>query len=238
MNLIPQIELQPGYYFSPGFYKDFWINCIEKQFTEQTKLTNNKLKPYREVWIGAIFAALQTKITGIQHFVGLPPNEPPDIWVGRYVPVTTPKGRSGTNFDRMPIEITRCNLDAQETLFGQIKKKNKSAYSDTILLVYIYGAGKEVNFQEVADKIKLMGRVYPSEILVIGQVDKTSNGIVFPRGTFAQTKLYPDGGQDIVNTSDNSAFFRNPEVMTSLKRGVSRDLKELGRMMLVPPKIT
>lgn len=232
-----KLELKPGYYFSPGFYMDFWTHHIEEQFSEKVKLKHVRLKPYREVWIGAVFAALQTKITNVKHYVCVSEREPPDIYVCRFVPITTKYGSKGTNLDRLPIEITRCDMDSGEMLLDQILKKNKPAYTGNILLVYIYGAGKVVNFKEVVNDIKKIEQVYPSEIVVVGRVDKTDNGVIFPQGTFAQTKLYPDDGQHTVNLTDENSFFKSPEVIIATRRGVSRELKKLGNLMLVPPNI-
>jgi hypothetical protein len=236
MQQVKEIELEPGYYFSPGFYKSFWESRIEKKFPRNTINKNVKFKKYREVWLGAIIAAAQTKITGQKHFVGLPNSEPPDVLVVRFSPITTKKGSEGTNIDGMPIEITRCSLDDGEDLYKQIALKNKPAYTDTILAVYLYGGTMPFDMNEVGRKIMAEKKIYPSEILVIGNVERTSS-IILPKGTFAQVKLYPEKGEDLINLNDSEAFFNYPGIMTTTKRGVSRKLEPLGKLRLMPPNI-
>lgn len=229
-----EIELEPSYYFAPGFYKTFWINQIEKRFPDDVINKHVKLKPYREVWLGAIIAAAQTKASGIQHFVGLPEKEPPDILVVRFVPVTTKQGHEGTMIDRIPIEITRCNMDAGESLFKQIMKKNKAAYEDNILAVYLTGLGQQFSLGPTHKKLLAEKKIHPAEVLIVGEVQQAGSIALTPR-TFAQFKIYPDTGGDIVNVQDTKSFFSHPAVMTTRRRGVSRKLKPLGKLKLKPP---
>ena len=234
----PEINLEHGYYFSPGFYQSFWTNCIEKQLSVKDIQTHDKLKKYREVWVGAIVAALQTKITTQQHFVGLPLSEPPDVEIVRLVPILTPKGKEALRRERMNVEITRCNTDVGENLLDQIRPKNTQANSDLILLVYIYGSNQsKIDFKQVQKEIAELGKIYPSEILVLGAFEKAGDQ-EFPPGSYVQIQLYPEYGIfDVINISDKNSFFTNPNVIKPLSRNPSRELTYLTDAKLSLPDL-
>lgn len=229
-------ELVPGIYFSPGFYQRFWQSSIIGQFDGKTVLSHVKLKPYREVWIGSILAASQTKITGNEHYVGLPPTEPPDVEIIARVPTKTPSGKPATNLNRMPVEITRSDLDQGETILGQIKRKNTDAYKGMVLVVYAYGGDNPTDFEAIRKELNTWN-VKPASILEIGSVHRSEHGIIIPNGTFSVTRLYPSKSQNLVNLSDQKAFHYKPEMIRQEKRGVNPDLYEMGLLELMPPKL-
>lgn len=230
-----QIQVEKGYYFSPGFYMGYWVNCIEKYYSKEIIMKHVKLKQHREVWIGAILAAWQTKVNGTKHYVGLPEREPPDVEIVRFIPAKGPKGGDGTGMEKMGFEVTRCSVDEGETMLGQIKKKNKAAYTGMSLVVYTYG-GEETDFNELRDGIDKLGKIYPMEIIVAGPVLGTPS-IKFQPGTFGITRMYPNKGQDLVNIFDEEAFFLHPHVRAVTGRGVKTKLEDLGYIELMPPEI-
>lgn len=227
-------DLRLGVFFSPGFYMAFWNECILKRFSAVDILSRIEFKQHREMWLGAIMAASQTKGTGVQHFVGLPNDEPRDVDVVRMVDIKIPSGKMGTAIERLFIQITRCNLDAGETLLQQIKKKNKPAYKDIILAVYKYGYEPMSDFKAVHDALKKEKEIFPSEVLSI-ELAEIARSIVLPAGTYGLTRLYPKIGQHLVRLSDQEAFFRNPEVVQGTGLGVSTEWKDLGTFELLPP---
>lgn len=230
-----KIQVESGYYFSPGFYMNYWLNCIEKYYSSDVIKSHVKLKIHREVWTGAILAAWQTKVNGIKHYVGVPEREPPDVEVVRFIPTTGPKGGDGTNMQKVGFEITRCSMDEGETLIEQIKKKNKPAYSGMSLVVYVYG-GIATDFNRLHEEVIGLGKIYPIEIIVAGPVIGTET-TTFEPGTFGITKIYPQKGQDTVNLFDKQAFFMHSNVRAVTGRGVTRKLKDLGYIELMPPEI-
>jgi len=224
-----------GVFFSPAFYLAYWDNCILKNYSSDIILTNVKLKPHREVWIGAILAAAQTKVSGAQHFVGLPDNEPPDVDIVKYSAIKTTKGSRGTNMDRLHIEITRCSIDDGEDLYSQILKKNKPQYSNMILAVYLYGDQKPVDYEPVYKRLENI-KIYLDEILVLALVGLTKSTPI-PTKTFSVAKVWPSRGETILTSRDEKAFFRHPEVTQITQRGVSTVWKDLGTYELLPPVI-
>lgn len=228
-------DLKPGIFFSPAFYLAYWDNIILPNFPSEVIISNAKLKPYREMWLGAILAAAQTKASGIKHFVGLPESEPPDIDIVKFQPIKTPKGGLGTSLDRLNVEITRCSLDEGEDLYTQIIKKNKPAYQDMILAVYVYGDKREVDFDSLFVKLEKV-KLFQSEVVIIAMVglSSTPNGSV---KTFSVSKVWPIKGETIFSSVDAKAFFRHPEVSKQTQRGIGRVWKDLGSFELMPPKI-
>jgi hypothetical protein len=225
-----------GYYYSPGFFMRYWLNAIEKQFSMEQIQSHPNFKPHRELWIGAIIAASQTKINGMPYFVGLPPDEPPDAEVVRFTPIVTAKGNEGFNLDRIGVEIVRCNMDEGENIFSQILLKNKPAYSGMSVAVYAYGGKKATNLNSVQAAINALDKIYPHEIMLVAPV-RSSTSIVFEPGTHAITQFYPKMGQDLVNVLDTKAFFLEHNIRTVTQRGVGRESKNLGFIELMPPTI-
>lgn len=231
-----QVKDSKGYYFSPGFYMGYWENVIEKYFPKEVIYSHVKLKPHRELWVGAILAASQTKINKIPYFVGLPADEPPDAEIVRFVPTITAKGSEGTNINKIGIEIVRCDIDAGETILGQILLKNKPAYKGMSVAVYTYGGDSYIDLNAVQNEVNALKVIHPHEIMLIAPV-KRSKEQEFPLGTFAVTQFYPNTGQDIVSAQDEEAFFKEPAIRTVMSRGITRESKHLGEIELMPPDI-
>ena len=213
----------------------YWANCIERYYSKEVITKHVRLKQHREVWIGAILGAWQTKLTGNKHYVGLPDREPPDVEIVRFVPAKRPSGKEGTGMEKMGFEVTRCSMDEGETMLEQIKKKNKPAYSGMNLVVYTYG-GVETDFNKIQEEIDRIEKIYPMEILVAGPVIGTK-AVTFQPGTYGITRLYPSKGQDLVNIQDKQAFFMHSNVRTVTGRGVTAEIKDLGYIELMPPEI-
>jgi hypothetical protein len=233
---IQKIHLKHGYYFSPGYYRDFWINKIENVFPEEIKNKNVKLKPYREVWVGAIIAAGHTKLTGIKHYVGLPPDEPPDVNILKLTNETMPSGREGTRAEVLRVEITRCSLADNEELINQIRRKNTLAYKGMTLAIYLFGGGETIRMEDLKALIMELPEIYLEEIMIIGKVEGML-GQELPEGTFAQIFLYPELAQTTFNINDESLFFRRPDVLTVKGRGISNEMRPTGTFRLLAPEI-
>jgi len=229
-------QLKRGLYLSPGFYMHYWVNCIERNYSVDVIARHGKLKQHREVWIGAILAAWQTKVSGIKHFVGIPEREPPDVEIVRYERIVTPSGRVGTKMGKIGFELTRCSMDDGETIFEQILKKNKHANKNISLVIYTYGSNVETDFNALQKEIDSLSLIYPHEIIVAGPVLGTKK-IKFPIGTFGITKLYPTKGQDTVSLNDLGSFFMSPNLKIPTGLGVSSQAKRLGQIELMPPII-
>jgi len=234
---IKKITLQNGYYFSPGFYIDYWRKCIDSKLSEDTIYKDGRLKQYREMFLGAHIAAMQTKLTGLQYFVGLPADEPPDVDVVRFSPSETKSGKKASNLDTIRVEITRCDMNQGETVIGQILKKNKQAYKGMSLAVHTSGSDKSVKLEEIHKLLEKEENVYPREIIIIGPVLATKHIKLMP-GTYSVSKVWPDKSSDLVYQLDSRAFFRTPEVITTTGRGASREAKPLGFIELLPPTLS
>jgi len=235
MPIITEIGLEPGYYFSPGFYRDFWINKVENKYTEEIKNKHVKLKPYREMWVGAIIAAAHTKMTGLKHFVALSLDEPPDIVIAKFQTVEMPSKKTGTRVEILKIEITRCSLEDGEDLLEHILKKNTPTYKGMTLAVYLYGY-ERVDMNIIIEKLRGISFIYPAEIIIIGKVDKVLD-YDLTHGTFAQVFIHPEVGQIIFNINDSLAFFRKPDILTISGRGVSNTINPIGTFKITPPNI-
>lgn len=231
-----QLTDSKGYYFSPGYFMNYWTNCIEKYYSKEVITTHVKLKPHREIWIGAIIAASQTHINKTHYFVGLPGDEPPDAEVVRFSPTTTKSGKEGVNLDRIGVEIIRCDIDAGETVMQQILKKNRPAYAGMSIAVYTYGGEDYVDLNDIQAQIDNLEKIYPIEIMLVAPV-KRSKSAILPPGTFAVTQFYPNKGQDLVNALDEEAFFIEPNILTVTGRGASRAHTPMGALELMPPEI-
>jgi hypothetical protein len=235
-------ELKPGYYFSPGFYMGYWEHCILANFPLDVIKAHNNLTKHREMWVGAILAASDTKDSGVQHFVGLPEDEPPDVDIIYDEPTVTASGKDGVNRKHLLVEITRCDLDAGETLLGQILHKNTPAYEGMLLAVYVYGKQAQSDYQAVLDALKKEKQVYPTEIVCVEFVVAAGGGkILLPPGSYGISRLWPKPGSKLVNLSDKVAFFRQPTDVigyASPRRGTGTEWQDLGSLTLLPPKIS
>ena len=233
-------KLVPGYYFSPGFYMTYWQNVILANFTLDIIKSHNNLTKHREMWVGAILAASNSKGSGIQHFVGLSEKEPPDVDIIYYKDITTPSGVSGYERKHIFNEITRCDLDFGETIINQILRKNTPANAGIVLAVYVYGNEKQTNYQAILETLKNENKVYPIEILCIEFVMFAGAGkILLLPGTYAISRLWPQPGSKVVNLSDKKAFFRSPNVIgdATPRRGSGTKWQDLGSFTLLPPII-
>lgn len=229
------LEFKSGYYFSPGFYQAYWLDHIQDKIPNHDSFSNQKLEQFQELWIGSIFAALYTKGTGDQYYVGLPERDPPDVLLARLIPVEF-KGREAYNLERMPVEITRCHLDEGENLYDQIMRKNKSAYDDKVLLVYLYGVGGKINFEDIVKRLKAEKKIYPIEIFVIAKVAKEGEKSL-TKNAFVGMMVYPEYRQQTVDLDDNQAFFSHPPVLNRPGRGITRELKVGETFTIMPPTV-
>jgi len=231
-----QMQLQPGLFFSPGFYMVYWQACIEGSFSNDFIWSNTKLQKHREMYTGAIMAAAQTKSTGIQHFVGLPDEEPSDVDVVRLVEITMKSGRKGTVLQRLNVQLTECDFARGETLTGQFANKNKPTYADVIVAIHATNRIDTSNFYQDWKELQEVDKVYPSEVLTVEMVE-VADGVRQPAGTFGLTRIYPSEGASLVNLSDKEAFFFEPAVFTKAHKAVSVEWEDMGSFELMAPQI-
>jgi len=237
-------ELVPGVFFSPGFYMGFWQDIILKRYPSNVVLRHIKFQKHREMWIGSILAASQTKLsksaTGkhVQFFIGLPEDEPSDVDVVFFEEKMLPGGRKASALNRLNFQITRCSLDEGETLLGQVLKKNKPAYKGLIVAVYQYGYRADNQLEDVYRALQKEKVIYPSQIVCVELAERTRS-VVFTKDTFGLSQLYPKKGSNLVNLHDKEAFFRNPDVVKRSPdhKSVGTDWKDLGAFELMPPQI-
>jgi hypothetical protein len=229
-------ELRPGLFFSPGFYMAYWQECIEASFAPDVIWGHTKLQKHREMYAGAIMAAVQTKGTGIQHYVGLPDDEPSDVDVVKLEEITMPSGRKGSALQRLNIQLTECDFSRGETLAGQFAKKNKPAYSDIIIGIHAMNRTGTSDFAKDLATIKKLGKIYPNEVLVLEAVE-VANDVKQPAGTFGLTRIYPKEGASLINLSDTEAFFFEPEVFTKTHKAVSINWEDKGSFTLLRPTL-
>jgi hypothetical protein len=236
---LPKAEIKPGLYFSPGFYMAYWQGCILAQFPLDVVEKHTAMTKYRELFVGAILAAANTLASGgTQYFVGLPATEPPDIDLMYYEP-TVVNGKKGVKRKHIDVEIVRCNMEEGETLLGQIKIKNKPAYQNMIVAVFMEGRVSPIDFEAITQALHKEARVYPSQILIVLN-GNMAEALSWPDGTFGLARVYPGPGSSVINISDEKAFFRIPEVVgdTNPKLGVSEEWRDLGPgLTILPPKI-
>ena len=186
------------------------------------------------MYAGAIMAAAQTKGTGIQHFVGLPDDEPSDVDVVKLVEITMPSGRRGTTLQRLNIQLTECNFARGETLSGQFANKNKPAYSDIIVAIHATERTDTSNFSKDWAELQKLDKIYPNEVLVVESVEIADN-IKQPAGTFGLTRIYPKEGASLVSLHDDEAFFFEPAVFTKTNKAVSVEWEDKGSFELLRP---
>lgn len=228
-----EITLKPGYYFSPGFYLDYWTKTIMTNFDVPTVVGGNKLKRHREMWVGAHLAAAKTKLSGEKHFVSLPETEPPDVVIGTFRKIVVPSGRTAHKLDWYPIEITRCDAFSGEILEEQIEKKNRQAYERTVLAVYLQGAERVPDLQALAKSLRSK-KVHLHEVIVMVQLQGKANNIA--EGSFGFVQVHPFYDTIVVNRDDSDAFFHTPNVRKVTGRGIQSDFIRLGQIKLLPPK--
>ena len=234
-----QTYLRPGFWVSPGFYMGYWKECILANFPLEIIKKHNGLTKYREMWVGAILAASDTKDSGTHHFVGLPGREPPDVDIIHYENTLTSTGKKGLKRKHTSVEITRCDLDSGETLLDQVLNKNKPAYTGMNLAVYVYGSPSQTDYQYVLNALKKEEQVYPTEIVCLEFVMNAGPILLLP-GSYGISRLWPKPGSKLVNLSDANAFFRRPnDVVTDAipRLRTGRDYQDLGTFELLTPKI-
>jgi len=230
-----EIQLQSDYFFSPGFYMDYWQSSIMSNFKPETVAFNGKLKQHREVWVGANLAAMKTLLSGEQFFVALPDSDPPDVLIGTFSKVKVPSGKTGHNLNWYPVEITRCDFASNETLNNQIANKNKAAYKDTVLTVYLQGAEKVPDFEALHKELVAMKEVWPHEIIVMVELQEIKNKI--PKGSFRFAQVYPNFDNATLMRDDKKAYFTDPNMMQVTGRGVQSVRVRVKTVRLMPPEI-
>jgi hypothetical protein len=229
-----ELQLQHGFFFSPGFYMRYWDAQILPNFSAREVAFGNKLKMHREVWIGAHLAALKTALSGEKFMVGVPETDPPDVLVGNFHKVTTASGKTGQNLNWFPVENTRCDISVGETLFEQITKKNTVAYKDTVLAVYLQGAEIVPNMKELSDSLIALSTFYPHEVIVMVQLQDGANPGV-PDNSFGFVQVYPAYDTIIINRGDVAAYYMEPNIMKQTGRGIASEPTNLGTIRLMPP---
>lgn len=227
--------IRAGDFYAPGFYMDYWDNVIVTNIPSNIVLSNSRLKPYRELWIGAILAAAQTKATGNKYYVGIPDSDPPDVIIGTLTPVQHSSGRTGNNFDYANIEIVRCDISVGEDLLTQVLLKNTAAYQDMIVAVYVFGGTADLT--SVSEILQQEPTVYPVQITVVAEAVATSSGLRLAQHTYLVETVFPLVGQDLVNRHDSNHFFNSPSIITRTGRGLSPAPIELGQVRLLPPNL-
>lgn len=233
MMKVTETHLVPGIYISPGFYFDYWTKYLLTNFDETVLTKSNKYKPYREVLVGSVFAAAQTKLTGVHHFTGIPSRQPPDVEIVHIEENVLRKGISGNAFYTMEVEITRCDGDNGEQLMTHILNKNKPGNKNLVLLVEAYGKDTLRNLKGAHTSLQSEG-IYPSDIYIISHLTK-SGPLVRNPGSYLIASLYPEFSITEVNVNDSNAFFSYPEFIKKHKRNTSNETFDLGRYRLLPP---
>jgi hypothetical protein len=231
-----ETELKPGLFFSPGFYMGYWQACIVGNFKPEIIWGHTKLQKHREMYAGAIMAAAQTKASGVKHYVGLPDDEPSDVDVVRLVEHTMNSGRVGSGIERLNVQLTECNFERGETFLDQFRNKNKPAYANIIVAVFVSNGYDTSDFASNFSVIQSLGKIYPSEVLTVESVDVV-NGLRVPAGTFGLSRIYPKPGSSVVNLDDPEAFFMEPSVFSKTRKQVSVEWEDLGSLTLLPPTI-
>jgi len=229
----PEVQLQTGYFFSPGFYVNYWQNTILTNFSPSEVVSDNRLKEHREMWIGAQLAALKTKLSGKNHFVGLPPSDPPDVLIGCFEEHRVPSGRIGHNLNWYPVENTRCDMSAGEDVLTQIDRKNTQAYTNTVLLVYLQGVEVVPDMKAIYESITSKDVVHLHEIIVMVQLQSEPNGL--PAESFGFVQVYPKYDSAVISRNDTDAYFLEPNIMTATGRGIQSSVVSLGQIRLMPP---
>jgi hypothetical protein len=225
-------KLKQGLLISPGYYADFWQKEIQSKFSYDT-IMSAPFKPYREMWVGTPLAAFYNKYFPGQYYLECPASDPPDVYIVKLYDTISKTGRSGHGYERLFVEIVRCNLDAGEDLYRQISLKNTPAYKDMSVAVYIFGQGAKVNFAEIHQKLNSIN-MYPSEVKIVGIATATES-ILLPHNPFVITNVYPELTSHMINPIDRNAFFYYPAVLTFGQRAFTKELRDNGKFHLLPP---
>lgn len=233
-----QVPLTSENYFAPGFYMDYWINGILKNFDPKVVAADNKFQKHREMVSGAILAAANS-IAGpkIQTFVGLNDDIHPDLDLVYYVPNKLDSGIEGNVRKHIYVEETRCDLDKGENLIDQILKKNTPENKGIMVAVHIYGQGKS-SPAKVHAALAAQSIIYPAQIVEIASISKAGSFYV-PNDSYGINLLWPRPGSTIVNLKDPKAFFRDPDVIPRhAERRTGYNETDLGEFTLLFPDLT
>jgi len=229
-----ELQLQSGYFFSPGYFLAYWQSQIIPNFSAEEIAFGNRLRMHREAWIGAHLAALKTALSGEKFMLGMPETDPPDVLVGNFHQVTTASGKIGHNLNWFPVENTRCDISAGEELFDQILNKNAAAYTNTVLAVYLQGTETIPDLKEVSDKLIALEEFHPSEVVIMVQLrDDVNEGIA--NESFGFVQVYPSYDAVTISRNDVDAFYMEPNVMIQTGRGLATEPTHLGTIRLMPP---
>lgn len=216
----------------------YWHGCVLKQFPIKTIETHTAMTKYRELFVGSILAAANTLASGgIEYYVGLPPDEPPDVDLMYMEPVKV-HGKDGVQRKHIYVELVRCNMEAGEDISTQVLKKNKPAYKDMVVAVFMEGPVSKIDYAAIEKVLNEQETIYPSEILLVMNADM-AGPVLLPAGSFGLARIYPKPGSTIVNLNDNKAFFRTTDVVGDAmpRMGVSTDWQDLGPLTIAPPKL-
>jgi hypothetical protein len=231
-------EMIPDIYLSPGFYMSFWEASIEQLFTPEQIKGHVELQQHRELRVGAIVAAGITRQSGVQHFIGIPQHDPPDILIMWHEEVTL-NGKKGTEPKYIHLEVVRCDFDNDESIINQALIKNKSNYRKMTIAIDITGTRKPESYNSAAEALDLLDTVHPSQYIAVEQVGVVGEASYQP-GVYRITQLYPSQTSTRVWRIDDIAFFRTPTDVIGRAtpfRGISTKWQELGQFTLLPPTI-
>jgi hypothetical protein len=229
------VPLAPGYYFSPGFYMDYWTNGILKNFDPEMVASDGRFQKHREMVCGAILAAANT-IAGpkLQTFVGLNETTHPDLDLAYFVRGKLPGGVEGNVRKHIYVEVTRCNVDEGEDMLDQILKKNTPENKGIMVAVHITGQGKS-DAAKIYAALAVQPIIYPAQIVEVASISKAGTFYV-PKDSYGMNLLWPTLGSTIVNLADSTAFFRNPDVLPqNFGRKSGFDETDMGKFTLLYP---
>lgn len=232
------VPLVPGYYFAPGFYMDYWISGVLKNFDHGLVATDTRFQKHREMVCGAILAAANS-IAGpkINTFVGLNEDVHPDIDLAYYVKEKLPSGVEGYVRKHIYVEETRCDVDKGEDIVEQILKKNTPENKGIMVAVSIFGYGKSEP-DKVHKILAAQKEIYPAQIVEVASISKAGT-IYLPKDSYGMNLLWPTKGSTIVNLNDSKAFFRNPDVMPqNFGRKSGFEETDLGKFKLLYPDLS
>jgi hypothetical protein len=229
------VPLKPGYYFAPGFYMDYWINGVLKNFDHKIVATDTRFQKHREMVCGAILAAANS-IAGpkIKTFVGLNEDTHPDLDLAYYVKEKLPGGVEGYVRKHIYVEQTRCNIDEGEDIVEQILKKNTPENKGIMVAVSIFGYGKSEP-DKVHKILAEQKEIYPAQIVEVASISKAGT-IYVPKDSYGINLLWPNSGSTMLNLNDPKAFFRNPDVLPqNFGRKTGYEEVDLGKFTLQYP---
>jgi len=231
-------EMIPDVYLSPGFYMGFWDACIEKLFTAEQIKCHDKLQQHRELRVGAIVAAAITRESGVDHFVGIPDRDPPDILV-MWQEEVIEKGKRGTVPKYIHMEVVRCDFDSGENLLDQALIKNKPIYKKMAVAIDVTGTRKPESYKAAIEGLSKLDEIHPVQYIAVEQIGVVGEARYQP-GVFRITQLYPSETIYHVRRIDEKAFFRTPTDVIGKAmpaRGISTEWQDLGNFTLLPPTL-